>query len=358
MPNVIPIDLAALIYTSGSTGEPKGVMMTHQSMAFTAESIIEYLRMNEDDRILGFLPLSFDYGLYQLLMSIRLGATLILEESFAFPSQVINAIRDNDVSVFPGVPTVYTMLVTAFRKRTLSLPSVRIITNTAAALSDDLIPDLKRIFPNTIVFKMYGLTECKRVSYLEPEELDERPGSVGKAIPGTEVFLRSPDGDPVAAGELGILHVRGPHVMLGYWNKPDQTAEMLKPGRYPYERILCTGDWFRMDEDGYLYFYGRGDDIIKSRGEKVSPVEVENVIRSIDQIEDVAVIGVPDKVLGESIAAFAVVRSGQSCTAAEIRRHCAARLENFMVPQSIIFLDELPKTSSGKVKKTDLTVPL
>ncbi len=357
LPVVNPLDLAALIYTSGSTGEPKGVMMSHQSMLFAAESIAEYLRMGEDERIINFLPLSFDYGLYQLLMTIRLGATLVLERSFTFPSSIIRAVKEHAVTVFPGVPTVYTILVSLFRKKPFSLPTVERITNTAAALSDHLIPELRQIFPKALVFKMYGLTECKRVSYLEPEDLDRKPGSVGKAIPGTEMFLLSEHGTPVPPGEVGILHVRGPHVMLGYWNKPERTAEMLRPGRYPYERVLCTGDWFQMDDEGYFYFHGRRDDIIKSRGEKVSPVEVENTIRRMPEVEDVAVVGVPDTVLGEAVAAFMVKRPSASLTARQVQRHCAEHLEGFMVPSRIVFLEELPKTESGKVKKTGLVVP-
>lgn len=354
LPFVNPLDLAALIYTSGSTGEPKGVMMTHQLMLFAAESISEYLEMAETDRIVNVLPLSFDYGLYQLLMTVRLGATLVLEDTFAYPSRLIHAVKAHEATVFPGVPTIFTMLVSIYRTSGLELPSVRIITNTAAALSDDLVPDIRRIFPHATVYKTYGLTECKRVSYLPPEYFGRKPGSVGRAIPGTEVFLRSPEGALVAPGEIGILHVRGPHVMLGYWNKREATRRMLRDGKYRYERVLCTGDWFRMDADGFLYFYGRTDDIIKSRGEKISPVEVENTIRRLQAVEDVAVVGVPHEVLGEAVAALVVLRPDEVCTTQDVRSHCSRYLEGYMVPTSVVFLDSLPKTPSGKVKKANL----
>jgi amino acid adenylation domain-containing protein len=354
---VIPLDLAALIYTSGSTGEPKGAMMTHQAMVFAALSIIEYLGMQPDDRIINFLPLSFDYGLYQLLMTVTLGATLVLQESASYPGRIINAVRTHSVTVFPGVPTVFAVLVSMFKRSGLSLPEVRTVTNTAAALSDALLPDLRRIFPNARIFKMYGLTECKRVSYLDPALLEDKPGSVGKAIPGTEVFLRAPDGKDVAPGELGILHVRGTHVMLGYWNRPDETAQMLLPGRYPGERILRTGDWFRMDAEGFLYFYGRSDDIIKSRGEKVSPAEVEEAIRSMEGVEDTAVVGIPDEVVGEAIAAYVVKRPGVEISERAVRSHCAGLLEEFKIPRTVYFTHALPKTASGKVKKQALRTP-
>jgi long-chain acyl-CoA synthetase len=352
--DAVPVDLAALIYTSGSTGNPKGVMMTHQAMAFTAGSLIEYLRLDETDRILNLLPLAFDYGLYQLLMTVRLGATLILERSFTYAAQILNRVKSEQVTVFPGVPTVYMTMLGMHARSPLSFPSVRRITNTAAALSSDIVPGLRQIFPNALVFLMYGLTECKRVCYLEPELIDAKPGSVGRAIPGTEVFLLSADNKPVPPGETGILHIRGPHVMLGYWNQPELSAHMLKAGRWPGERVLCSHDFFRMDEDGYLYFMGRSDDIIKTRGEKVSPVEVENCLHGIPGVREAAVIGIPDELLGQAIRAYIALNEGVTLTDKEIRAYCLARIENFMVPKEIVFLPELPKTATGKIRKKGL----
>ena len=202
-PKFIPNDLAALIYTSGSTGFPKGVMMTHQSMVFTSWSLIEYLRLSEEDRILLLLPLAFDYGLYQLLMAITVGGSLIVEQSFTFQASVYKQIETYRPTVFPGVPTIYAMMIAANKKTGLSFDCIKKVTNTAAALPSEFIPDLKKIFPQALIFKMYGLTECKRVCYLEPELVDIKTGSVGKAIPGTEVFLLSPEGNPVPPGEKG-----------------------------------------------------------------------------------------------------------------------------------------------------------
>jgi acyl-coenzyme A synthetase/AMP-(fatty) acid ligase len=208
--------------------------------------------------------------------------------------------------------------------------------------------------PEALVFKMYGLTECKRVAYLEPELVSERPSSVGKAIPGTEVFVLDEHGERVAPGTTGTLYVRGPHVMMGYWNLPDETAHMLKPGPYPGERMLCTHDLFRVDAEGFLYFVGRSDDIIKSRGEKVSPVEVENVLASIPGVKEAAIVGVPDALLGEAVRAFVVLDPGVVMDDRHFRRECMARLENYMVPRDVVFLDELPKTGSGKVRRKSL----
>jgi len=354
MPNTIPNDLAALIYTSGSTGFPKGVMMTHQSMVFASWSLIEYLRLTEKDRIILLLPLAFDYGLYQLLMTITIGGTLLVEQSFIFPSTVYKNINQYKPTVFPGVPTIYAMMIATNKKTGLSFDCIEKITNTAAALPAEFIPDLKKLFPKALIFSMYGLTECKRVCYLEPELIDIKTSSVGKAIPGTEVFLLSPEGKPTPAGEPGILHIRGPHVMLGYLNKEDLSKEMLKQGRYPGERILCSNDWFKMDEEGFLYFQGRNDDIIKTRGEKVSPIEIENVIYKLDGIKEVAVLGIPDEIMGESILAYVTIYEHSTLDEKEIQKECMNKLESFMVPKRVIFLGEMPKSSNGKIDKKEL----
>jgi acyl-CoA synthetase (AMP-forming)/AMP-acid ligase II len=354
LPKIIPNDLAALIYTSGSTGFPKGVMMTHQSMVFTSWSLIEYLRLSEDDRILLLLPLAFDYGLYQLLMAITIGGSLIVEQSFTFQTSVYNQIEMYKPTVFPGVPTIYAMMIAANKKTGLSFDCIKKVTNTAAALPAEFIPDLKKIFPEALIFKMYGLTECKRVCYLEPELIDLKPDSVGKAIPGTEVFLLSSEGEPVQPGEQGILHIRGPHVMLGYWHKEELSREMLKQGNLPGERILCSNDWFKMDEDGFLYFIGRTDDIIKTRGEKVSPIEIETIIYKIDGIKEVAVIGIPDLIMGEAIIAYVTTHGKLGTSEKEIQKECMSKLELFMVPQHVIFLNEMPKSSNSKIDKKEL----
>ena len=354
LPFVNPNDLAALIYTSGSTGFPKGVMQTHRSMVFASWSIIEYLRLSEDERIMLMLPLAFDYGLYQLFMTVNLGATLIMERSFIYPSLIYQRIEEFQATVFPGVPTIYATLIEAHKKSQLRFPSITCVTNTAAALPVEFLGHLKEIFPNALIFKMYGLTECKRVAYLEPELLDEKPASVGKAIPGTEVFLRSPDGEPTPVGKAGILYVRGPHIMAGYWKRPEQTNRMLHPGEIPGERILCTYDWFKMDEDGFLYFIGRSDDIIKTRGEKVSPLEVEQVLHSVNGVKEAAVIGIPDDVLGEAICAFVVAQPEVKLDERIVKKICAQRLENFMVPKKVVFLDQMPKSPNGKIDKKKL----
>ncbi|RWN35877.1 class I adenylate-forming enzyme family protein [Mesorhizobium sp.] len=346
----IDVDLAMLIYTSGSTGRPKGVMMTHRNSDAAADSITNYLRNAPDDIILNVLPLAFDYGLYQLLMAVRLGATLVLEKSFAFPQAVFERIREEGVTGLPLVPTMAAMILQMRDLTPGFLPSLRYISNTAAALPQAHIERLRFLFPGVRLYSMYGLTECKRCTYLPPEELDRRPGSVGIAIPNTEAFVVNEDGQRVPSGVAGELVIRGPHVMQGYWRNEAATERTLRPGPNPWEKVLYTGDLFRTDEDGFLYFVGRKDDIIKTRGEKVAPKEVEAVLHAHPGIAEAVVVGVPDPVLGHAIGAL-VIRSDPTLSEKDVMRHCARHLEDFMVPKVIEFRSELPKTDTGKVSR-------
>lgn len=349
----IDIDLAAIIYTSGSTGEPKGVMLTHRNMLAAAVSITEYLGVTHKDVILCVLPLAFDYGLYQMIMAFASGARLVLERSFAFPVEVMKLVVQEKVTGFPGVPTMFATLLCLETRFDLSM--IRYVTNTAAALPVKHIQELRTLFPKARVFSMYGLTECKRCTYLPPEDLDRKPDSVGIAIPNTELWLVDEDGQPLPAGEVGELVIRGATVMKGYWEKPESTAKKLRPGPIPGEQVLHTGDLCRLDEDGYLYFVGRTDEVIKSRGEKVPPKEVESTILSISGVREAAVIGVPDDLLGAAIKAFVVLEPGAVLDASAIQRECRARLESFKVPTYVELRTDLPKSTNGKIQKSELS---
>ncbi len=345
-------DLACLIYTSGSTGDPKGVMTAHANMVFAAQSIISYLKNTPQDIILNALPLSFDYGLYQLIMTFAFGGTLVLEKGFLFPSVILKRIQEEKATGFPGVPTLFSVLFNMDLSE-YDLSSLRYMTNTAAALSSWHIEKIQSLFPNVDFYSMYGLTETKRTLYLPPDEMTTKPDSVGIPIPGTEAWVEDEEGNRLQPGFPGELVVRGRHVMRGYWNDPKTTAVRFRPGPIPGETLCYTGDLFKMDSDGYFYFISRRDDIIKSRGEKVSPKEVENILYKLEGIQDAAVIGVPDELYGEAIKAFVVLRD-LTLDHKAIMRHCKKNLEDFMVPKYIEILDELPKTSSGKIKKTGL----
>jgi amino acid adenylation domain-containing protein len=347
----IDIDLANIIYTSGSTKDPKGVMMTHLSMRSAAKSIIEYLEYSENDIIMDVLPLSFDYGLYQVIMCFICGATIIIEKSFMYPFVVVDKIVKEKVTVFPIVPTILALLFQLKDLKKFVFPDLRCITNTGAALPVTHINKIREFFPNTRIYSMYGLTECKRVSYLPPDEINKRPTSVGISMPNQEVFIFDENGNQLGPGIVGELVVRGANVMKGYWKAPDETAERLKPGMLPGEMLLYTGDLFKKDEDGFLYFVARKDDIIKTRGERVSPKEIENTLHEIEGVIEAAVIPVPDEILGNAIKAF-IVKSNQSpLTEKDVINYCKMNLESFMVPESVEFVDSFQKTSSGKIDK-------
>lgn len=346
-------DLACLIYTSGSTGDPKGVMSAHCNVVFAVTSITTYLQNAPEDIVICFSPLSFDYGLYQLLMVFKFGGALVLEKGFTYPVQALKRMEAEHVTGFPGVPTIFAILLN-MDLSAYDLRSLRYITNTAAALPPSHIKKIGELFPWATMYSMYGLTETKRTLYLPPEQLPNRPGSVGIAIPGTEVWIEDEAGVRLGPGQIGELVIRGGHVMRGYWENPEATAKRYRPGPIPGERVCYSGDLFRMDEEGFLYFVGRGDDIIKSRGEKVAPKEVENVLYDLPGVVETAVIGIPDPILGEAIKAF-VVTSDNDLTEKDILRHCRAHLEDFMVPQLVEFRSELPKTSSGKITKKNLS---
>ncbi|UCD13532.1 MAG: AMP-binding protein [Thermoplasmatales archaeon] len=351
----IDIDLASLIYTSGSTGNPKGVMLTHLNMVSAATSIIEYLENTSDDIIINCLPLSFDYGLYQILMAFKFGGAVVLERSFLYPYQIIDLIMKENVTGFPIVPTIAAILLRLKNLHKYDFSSLRYITNTAQALPPKHIARLQELFPHTKIYSMYGLTECKRVSYLPPEELSKRPTSVGKAMPNTEAYIVNEKGEKISKpGEIGELVVRGANVMMGYWNLSDETAMVLRPGSYPGTRVLYTGDLFKMDNQGFLYFIARKDDIIKTAGEKVSPKEIENILYEIEDVIEAAVIGVPDEILGQAIKAVVAVVKDSKLTEKNIIQHCSKHLENFMVPKYVEIRQKLPKTSTGKIRKKDL----
>ena len=350
----IDLDLATIIYTSGSTGNPKGVMLTHLNMISAATSITTYLGNVPEDIIINCLPLSFDYGLYQVLMTFKFGGTIVLEKSFTYPYEIIKKIVKERVTGFPGVPTIFAILLQMEDLKRFDLGCLRYVTNTAAALPVDHIQRLRKTFPQATLFSMYGLTECKRVSYLPPEELDRRPGSVGRGMPNEEVWIVDENGNRIDPGLAGELVVRGSNVMRGYWGDPEATDRVLRPGLFPGEKVLYTGDLFRMDEEGFLYFVGRKDDMIKTRGERVSPKEIEQCLCSLDGIAEAAAIGVPDDILGQAIKIFISSRDGFPLNEQDVLRHCKRNLEDFMLPKYIHFLKSLPKNANGKIDKQAL----
>ena len=348
-----PEDLAAILYTSGSTGLPKGVMLSHANLIAGTRIVRSYLRITEDERILSVLPFSFDYGLNQLLTSVEQGARLVLL-NFHLGDEIVAAIEEHAITGLAGVPTLWTLLTRAsprFSKADLS--SLRYLTNSGGSLPLDTIRRLRTRLPKTDLVLMYGLTEAFRSTYLPPEELDRQPDSIGRAIPETEIFAIAPDGRRARPGEPGILHHRGPTVSLGYWNRPEDTARVIIPDPFPPQGapggVVCrSGDIVVEDADGYFRFLGREDAMIKTQGFRVSPTEVEAALMETGAFRAAAVIGLPDRGVGQRIHAVTVPANGHVATGA-VMRHLRHALAPHLVPRAIEQVEALPTTPNGKV---------
>jgi acyl-CoA ligase (AMP-forming) (exosortase A-associated) len=347
-------DLAAILYTSGSTGFPKGVMLSHRNLLAGCRIVRTYLGITPDERILSILPFSFDYGLNQLLTAMEQGATIVLL-SFRFGDEIVRALDRHAITGLAGVPTIWAILAYAAPSllRT-SLPRLRYITNSGGSVATKTVRRLRDLLPATQIYLMYGLTEAFRSTYLPPEEIDRRPTSIGKAIPETEVFAITSEGRRALPGESGTLVHRGPTVSRGYWNRAEDTARVLR--QHPFVPavnggdIVCySGDLVRMDEDGFFYFIGRDDAMIKSCGYRISPTEVEEVLMATGSFQQVAVIGLPDPIAGQRVHAVGVATSPESFVAASILASVAERLATYMVPRSIELVEGMPFSPNGKV---------
>src|SRR5712692_433508 len=348
-------DLAAILYTSGSTGKPKGVMLSHANVMAGSTIVSAYLGITSSDRILAVLPFSFDAGMNQLMTAFEKGGTLVLI-NFVFAREIVQMLLKERITGLAGVPTLWSLL--AQPNSTLAkepLPHLRYITNTGGAMPQAVLKVLREVLPATKVFLMYGLTEAFRSTYLPPEELDRRPTSMGKAIPDTEILVLNEQGKLCKPGEPGELVHRGPTVSLGYWNRPEDTARALRPNPLlppelgDCEKVCYSGDLVKMDEEGFLYFIGRRDTMIKSSGFRISPTEIEEVLFQSGNLRGAAVIGIPDETLGQTIKAFVVPRDGNALDMETLLAHCAEKMPRYMVPKAIEALSELPRTSSGKV---------
>jgi len=348
-------DLAAILYTSGSTGKPKGVMLTHAQIIAGASIVSAYLGITDAERILAILPFSFDAGLNQLTTAFLQGGTLVLM-SFVFAREIVQMLLKEQITGLAGVPTLWSLMAQpASTLQKHQYPHLRYITNTGGAMPQTVLRTLREALPTTKIFLMYGLTEAFRSTYLPPEELDRRPTSMGKAIPNTEILVIDEQGKPCKPGEVGELVHRGPTVSLGYWGHPELTARILRshpflqPELVDGEKVCYSGDLVKMDEDGFLYFVGRRDTMIKSSGIRISPTEVEEVIFQSGKVRAAAVIGIPDEQLGQYIKAFVVFRDGEARDTESLLQFCATKVPNYMIPKVIEVLQEIPRTTSGKV---------
>ena len=352
----IDADMAAILYTSGSTGKPKGVVLSHRNMVAGARSVAGYLNITPRDRILSVLPLSFDYGLSQLTCAFLAGASAVLLNHL-FAKDVLKAVVEERITGLAAVPPLWFQLC--------SLPwpqdcTLRYLTNSGGAMPKTTVAALRAALPKAELFLMYGLTEAFRSTYLPPAELDRRPDSMGRAIPNAQVMVVRPDGTPCGPNEPGELVHRGALVSLGYWNDPAKTAERFKPapGQDPalplVEMAVWSGDTVRMDVEGYLYFIGRSDDMIKVSGYRVSPNEVEEAVHATGLVSEAVAFGVPHPQLGQAIVLLALPKDGELATAA-LLKECQRRLPAWMVPAYVALSREpFPRNPNGKIDRKTL----
>jgi acyl-CoA ligase (AMP-forming) (exosortase A-associated) len=359
---VIDTDVVSIFYTSGSTGKPKGVVLSHKNMVTGAHSVASYLANTPDDRLLAALPFSFDYGFSQLSTAFHAGASVVLMD-YIFARDVIALAARERATGLAGVPPLWLQLA--------DLPwpdevrdNLRYVTNSGGAMPVATLRKLRAALPKTTPFLMYGLTEAFRSTYLPPAEIDRRPESMGKAIPNAEILVVRPDGTPCAPNEPGELVHRGSLVSLGYWNDPGKTAERFKPapGRDPAlvltEMAVWSGDTVRMDEDGFLYFVGRRDEMIKTSGYRVSPTEVEEAVYATGLVSDAVAVGVPHPTLGQAIALVASPAPGGAGDSKQLLDECRKRLALYMVPAIVEWREELPRNPNGKFDRPLLATQL
>lgn len=347
--NVDDNSLAAIFYTSGSTGQSKGVMLSHRNLVSNTIATNEYLELTHDDSIMVVLPFYYIYGNSLLLTHIAAGGRLVVDNRFMYPEVILDTMQSEKVTGFSGVPSNFTIMLGKSTLTERKFPSLRYFTQAGGGMAPETTRKLINAFSDKQIYIMYGQTEAApRVTWLPPDRLNEKLGSIGIPLNGMTVDIQGPDGDPLPPNETGELVVRGPNVMLGYWNQPEEQSRVLKDG------ALYTGDLGYKDDDGYIWIVGRSKEIIKSGGNRVSAKEVEEALLTSDAILEVAVIGLPDDLLGEAITAVITLKPGVEMTDKEVRKHCQANLPMHKVPQRYLFLDSLPKQKTGKVNKLAL----
>lgn len=341
-----PEDPAAIIYTSGTTADPRGVTLSHRNLVANTRSILGYLGLTEADRIVNALPFHYSYGNSVLQTCVAAGGSIVIEDTLVYPHLVVRRMAETGATGFSGVPSTYALLLQRVQLGEYDLSGLRFMTLAGGATPSAHIARLRDALPHVRLYVMYGQTEATaRISYLPPERLDDKPGSVGIGIPGVTIELRDEADAPVPVGATGEVCVRGDNVMLGYWDNPAATAQVLRNG------WLHTGDIGWLDADGYLFLVGRSSDMIKTGAHRVSPLEVEAVLQQLGGVAECAVVGVADEILGEAIAAHVVVQEGVALDARDVLAHCRTHLSAHMIPKTVHFATTLPKTASGKVQR-------
>lgn len=344
--NLKPDDLAALIYTSGTTGRPKGVMLSHANLYANTRSILAYLKLTQADSIVNVLPFYYSYGNSVLHTHLAVGGRLVLENSLLYPHTVVAAMAEERVTGFSGVPSTYSLLLNRVKLADYDLASLRYLTQAGGPMAPANIERVRRELPHVQFFVMYGQTEASaRLTYLPPEELDRKMGSIGIPIPDVSIRLVDEKGMPVLPGVVGEIQARGKNIMRGYWKDPQATAATVRDG------WLHTGDLATRDEDGYLFIVGRSSDMIKSGANRISPKEIEEVILELDGVEEAVAVGIPDEILGQVIKVVIVRSPAAVLDQREVLRHCREHLASYKIPKIVEFAPDIPKTASGKVRR-------
>lgn len=354
-----PQALAAILYTSGSTGRPKGVMLSHANMWLGAISVAHYLRITPADRVLGVLPLSFDYGQNQLF-STWAGGGRVIPLDYLTAKDVIKAVDRHAVTTIAGVPPLWVQLLDAEWPETTAW-RLRRLTNSGGALTTGMVRGLRTKFPSADLYPMYGLTEAFRSTYLDPGLVDANPDSMGRAIPFAEIMVVRPDGARAEPGEPGELVHAGPLVAQGYWQDEERTAQRFKPAptfsRYGGMAVF-SGDTVTEGLDGLLRFVGRDDEMIKSQGNRISPTEVEEAVLAGGEAREAAAFGIKDERLGQAIVVVAVARGDTAVAEAALRERLRRDLPSFMQPTRYEWRDSLPRNANGKFDRSGLKAGL
>lgn len=347
-----PNGLAALVFTSGSTGQPRGVMISHSNLVANTESIISYLSLSDRDRMMAVLPFHYCYGASLLHTHLRVGAEVVVDNRFMYPETVLQRMIETKCTGFAGVPSHFQILLRNSSFNRKRFPDLRHVQQAGGHLAPAFIRELKESLPGTKIFIMYGQTEATaRLSYLPPDALETKLGSIGKGIPGVKLRVLDEQGRDVRPGAVGEIVAEGPNVALGYWRAAEESTEVFRNG------LLYTGDLARVDDEGFIYIVDRAKDFLKCRGEKVSCRQIEDTLLECDELVEAAVVGVPDDVLGEAVKAFVVPRNRNTEGLAErVMSFCKTRLAPHHLPRHIVVRRSLPKNSAGKVLKAALKV--
>lgn len=353
-PRAIDMDMAAILYTSGSTGKPKGVVCSHRNLVAGARSVATYLGNSAEDRVLCVLPFSFDYGLSQLTTVFLTGGTAVLL-NYLLPNDVLQTVRAEKITGLAAIPPLWGQLA---QLDWSGIGSMRYITNSGGVMPRPVLSALRRNLPSASIYLMYGLTEAFRSTYLDPAQVDVRPDSIGKAIPNNEVLVLRADGTECDVDEVGELVHRGSVVSLGYWNDVAATAQRFKPLTPPVgawrlpEMAVWSGDLVRKDSEGYLYYVGRNNDLIKISGYRISTVEIEEVLFNVPGVTELAVVGVPHPEFEQALIAVVLQNPQQTLSVDVLRKHCQRHLPAYMQPKHFVLEHSaLPRNANGKINR-------